>query len=89
MKGYKPLFWFGHGLSYTRFALSDLAAQPDGKAIKVSFSIRNIGKRAGKGVAPGLCRARRLAKGRLGSAQAARRVRQGRAEAGPEPSASS
>ena len=50
MKGYKPLFWFGHGLSYTSFALSDLAAQPDGKAIKVSFSIRNIGKRAGKGV---------------------------------------
>ena len=50
-KGYKPLFAFGHGLSYTRFALSDPAAQPDGKAIKVSFSIRNIGKRAGKGVA--------------------------------------
>jgi len=50
LKGYKPLFWFGHGLSYTSFALSDLAAQPDGKAIKVSFSIRNTGKRAGKGV---------------------------------------
>ena len=26
MKGYRPLFAFGHGLSYTRFALSDLAA---------------------------------------------------------------
>ena len=51
MKGYKPLFSFGHGLSYTRFALSDLAARPEGKAIIVSFSIRNIGKRAGKGVA--------------------------------------
>jgi beta-glucosidase len=50
-KGYRPLFWFGHGLSYTRFGFSELAAQPDGKAIKVSFSIRNIGKRAGKGVA--------------------------------------
>ena len=50
VKGYKPLFWFGHGLSYTRFALSDLTAQPDGNAIKVSFSIRNIGKHAGKGV---------------------------------------
>jgi beta-glucosidase len=50
LKGYKPLFWFGHGLSYTSFALSDLAAQPDGKAVKVSFSIRNTGKRAGKGV---------------------------------------
>ena len=51
MKGYKPLFSFGHGLSYTRFALSDLAARPEGKAMIVSFSIRNIGKRAGKGVA--------------------------------------
>jgi beta-glucosidase len=50
VKGYKPLFWFGHGLSYTSFALSDLAAQPEGKAIKVSFSIRNTGKRLGKGV---------------------------------------
>ena len=50
LKGYKPLFWFGHGLSYTSFALSDLAARPDGKAIKVSFAIRNSGKRAGKGV---------------------------------------
>jgi beta-glucosidase len=50
VKGYKPLFWFGHGLSYTRFALSGLTAQPDGKSIKVSFSIRNVGKRAGKGV---------------------------------------
>jgi beta-glucosidase len=49
-KGFTPLFAFGHGLSYTRFALSDLAAQPDGKAIKVSFSIRNTGKRPGKGV---------------------------------------
>jgi beta-glucosidase len=50
VKGYKPLFWFGHGLSYTTFALSDLTAQPAGQAIKVSFSIRNTGKRAGKGV---------------------------------------
>jgi beta-glucosidase len=50
VEGYKPLFWFGHGLSYTSFALSNLAAQPDGKAIKVNFAIRNTGKRAGKGV---------------------------------------
>jgi beta-glucosidase len=50
VKSYKPLFWFGHGLSYTSFALSDLAALPDGKAIKVSFAIRNTGKRLGKGV---------------------------------------
>jgi beta-glucosidase len=51
LKAYKPLWAFGHGLSYTSFALSGLAAQPDGKAIHVSFTIRNSGKRAGKGVA--------------------------------------
>jgi len=50
-KGYKPLWAFGHGLSYTSFALSDLAAQPAGRAIKLGFTIRNSGKRAGKGVA--------------------------------------
>jgi len=51
VKGYTPLFWFGHGLSYTRFAKSGLAARPDARAIRVSFSIRNVGKRVGKGVA--------------------------------------
>src|SRR5262249_22639458 len=51
VKGYRPLFAFGHGLSYTSFALSGLTAQPNGRAIQVSFSIRNVGKRAGKGVA--------------------------------------
>jgi beta-glucosidase len=50
-KGYKPLWAFGRGLSYTRFTLSGLTAQADGKAVKVAFSIRNIGKRAGKAVA--------------------------------------
>ena len=49
-KGYKPLWAFGHGLSYTSFALSNLAAQPDGKGVKLSFSMKNVGKRAGKGV---------------------------------------
>ena len=51
VKGYRPLFAFGHGLTYTRFALSGLAAQPDGRAIRVSFAIRNVGSRAGKDVA--------------------------------------
>jgi len=51
VKGYKPLWAFGHGLSYTSFALSGLTALPDGKSVKVSFSMRNSGKRAGKGVA--------------------------------------
>jgi len=51
VKGYKPLWAFGHGLSYSRFSASDLTAVPDGRAIKVSFNVRNVGKRAGKGVA--------------------------------------
>jgi beta-glucosidase len=50
LKGYRPLWAFGHGLSYTRFALSGVQAQPDGKGIKLSLAMRNIGKRAGKGV---------------------------------------
>jgi beta-glucosidase len=50
VKGYTPLFAFGHGLSYTDFALSGLQAEADGRSIRVSFSIRNSGKRAGKGV---------------------------------------
>lgn len=50
-KGYRPLFSFGYGLSYTRFGLSTLTAKQDGRAIHASFSMRNMGKRAGKGVA--------------------------------------
>ena len=50
-RGYRPLFSFGHGLSYTRFALSNLAVLPEGMAIRVTFSIRNTGRTAGKGVA--------------------------------------
>ena len=49
--GMQPLWPFGHGLSYTSFGLSSLAALQDGKGLKVSFAIRNTGKRAGKGVA--------------------------------------
>lgn len=49
-KGYTPLFAFGHGLSYTNFALSGFAAQSDGRTIRVSFSVRNTGKREGKAV---------------------------------------
>jgi beta-glucosidase len=50
-KGYKPLFAFGHGLSYTRFALSGLNAAAEGRTIHATFSIRNSGKREGKEVA--------------------------------------
>jgi beta-glucosidase len=51
----KPLFPFGHGLSYTTFALDQLttsgltAAKDDGKAA-VSVRVRNSGKRAGSTV---------------------------------------
>lgn len=51
LKGYKPLFAFGHGLSYTSFAVSDLKPHLDGSTLKVSFSMRNTGRRTGKGVA--------------------------------------
>jgi len=50
-KGYRPLFAFGHGLSYTRFSSGNLSAQSDGRAIRLSFTVRNVGRRAGNGVA--------------------------------------
>lgn len=44
----KPLYPFGYGLSYTQFAYSDLAATiADGK-MTVSFTVKNVGSRAGK-----------------------------------------
>ncbi len=51
VKGYRPLFAFGHGLSYTQLR-SVRPRRPAGwRGLQVSFSIRNVGKRAGKGVA--------------------------------------
>ena len=53
LKGHKPLFPFGYGLSYTSFALSDLSASKaadGGAGIEVSFSVKNTGKRDGKAV---------------------------------------
>ena len=50
-KGLKPLFPFGHGLSYTTFALSGLTASADGKGLKASFSVKNTGAVSGKEVA--------------------------------------
>ncbi|MEO1434380.1 MAG: glycoside hydrolase family 3 N-terminal domain-containing protein [Bacteroidota bacterium] len=46
--GYQPLFPFGHGLSYTRFAYSDLTASVLGETVKVSVKITNTGNRDGK-----------------------------------------
>jgi beta-glucosidase len=51
LKGLKPLFPFGHGLSYTEFALSDLAASVRDGVLRASFTVKNVGKVAGKEVA--------------------------------------
>jgi beta-glucosidase len=50
VKGFKPLFAFGHGLSYTDFAVSDLKTVREGNSLKVTFVVKNIGKLAGKAV---------------------------------------
>ena len=42
-----PLFPFGYGLSYARFATSGLAATLVGDWVKVTFDVANIGSRAG------------------------------------------
>jgi beta-glucosidase len=46
MKQRKPLFPFGYGLSYTRFAYANLKIQ-DGPALTVSFDVTNTGARTG------------------------------------------
>ncbi|MYM67045.1 glycosyl hydrolase [Pseudoduganella sp. FT55W] len=50
LKGHKPLFPFGYGLSYTSFAYEGLSAKAEGSGIAVTFSIKNTGKRDGKAV---------------------------------------
>ncbi|SHN12818.1 beta-glucosidase [Duganella sacchari] len=50
LKGHKPLFAFGYGLSYSSFAYEGLSAKPAGNGIEVRFSIKNTGKRDGKAV---------------------------------------
>jgi beta-glucosidase len=51
LKGLKPLFPFGHGLSYTEFALSGLSAGVKNGVLQASFTVKNVGQRAGKEVA--------------------------------------
>jgi beta-glucosidase len=43
----EPLFPFGHGLSYTTFAFSDLKVRGDADGRKVTVRILNTGQRAG------------------------------------------
>ncbi|MGA9658493.1 MAG: glycoside hydrolase family 3 C-terminal domain-containing protein [Asticcacaulis sp.] len=47
VKGYKPLFAFGHGLSYTRFAVSDIKASLVGNDLVVGGTVKNTGAREG------------------------------------------
>lgn len=47
----KVLFPFGYGLSYTEFEYSNLKVNEQESKVKVSFAIRNIGKRKGKEIA--------------------------------------
>ena len=48
--GKKPLFSFGHGLSFTSFAVGDTEVIDDGTRITVSADIMNTGSFAGKEV---------------------------------------
>ncbi|MFC7917534.1 glycoside hydrolase family 3 C-terminal domain-containing protein [Streptomyces sp. NPDC057386] len=40
----RPLFPFGHGLSYTSFDYTDLEVRQDGDTLRVSFSVTNSGR---------------------------------------------
>ena len=45
-----PAFCFGHGLSYTKFTYNNLTLKQEkegSKIVKVSFTVKNIGKKAG------------------------------------------
>jgi len=50
LKGLKPLFPFGHGLSYTTFAYAGLGAKVQDGKLHVRFKVTNTGKVAGKAV---------------------------------------
>lgn len=50
LKGHKPLFPFGHGLSYTTFAYSGLSGQVKDGRLHLRFKVTNTGNLAGKDV---------------------------------------
>jgi beta-glucosidase len=47
----EPLFPFGHGLSYSKFDLSNLSADVHDKSLSIRFAVKNTGDRAGAYVA--------------------------------------
>lgn len=46
----RPLWAFGHGLSYTTFSYTNLEASVEADSVKASVLVRNTGKRSGKAV---------------------------------------
>ncbi|WP_415949682.1 beta-glucosidase family protein [Streptomyces sp. KLOTTS4A1] len=46
-EGKRPLFPFGHGLSYTSFRYEDLAVREDDGGLEARFTVRNTGRRTG------------------------------------------
>ncbi|MCQ8833284.1 beta-glucosidase [Streptomyces malaysiensis] len=46
-EGVRPLFPFGHGLSYTTFAYAGLRLRRHGNGLEAAFTVRNTGRRAG------------------------------------------
>ncbi|MBO0513252.1 beta-glucosidase family protein, partial [Streptomyces beijiangensis] len=50
-QGVEPLFPFGHGLSYTSFAYTDLTVHPSRDGFEARFTVRNTGRRKGVEVA--------------------------------------
>jgi beta-glucosidase len=51
LKGTRPAYPFGHGLSYTRFGYAGLSAAASGQALTATFTVTNQGAVRGKAVA--------------------------------------